>query len=136
MSYPSQAEGLVNSTITLLFMKIYNLFFIVTKGSKCFHVKERKTERLRDKRFGRRDATCSGFWTWIAWQRVQVINWFLNSEFSFSLMCCHATVKELRLHSYLSIARGKLVGFIPFPMLNTNNLVLDLNSCSRLHLQR
>ena len=41
----------------------------------------------------------------------------LNSEFSFSENGCHTKVKELNLPYYLHIARGRLVGFIPFPRI-------------------
>ena len=38
----------------------------------------------------------------------------LNSEFSFFRTGCHIQVKEPYLHYYLSIAGGRIVGFIPF----------------------
>ena len=39
----------------------------------------------------------------------------LNSEFSFSLTSCLTKAEEPRLPYYLSIAVGRIVGFIPFP---------------------
>ena len=39
----------------------------------------------------------------------------LNSEFSFSLTGCLNKAKESSLPYYLSVAGGRIVGFIPFP---------------------
>ena len=39
----------------------------------------------------------------------------LNSEFSFSLTSCLSKAEELSLSYYLPIARGRIIGFIPFP---------------------
>ena len=39
----------------------------------------------------------------------------LNSEFSFSWTSCLTKVEELSLPYYLSIAGGRIIGFIPFP---------------------
>ena len=39
----------------------------------------------------------------------------LNSEFSFSLTSCLTKAEEPSLPYYLPIARGRIIGFIPFP---------------------
>ena len=39
----------------------------------------------------------------------------LNSEFSFSLTSCLTKAEESSLPYYLPIARGRIIGFIPFP---------------------
>ena len=39
----------------------------------------------------------------------------LNSEFSFSLTSCLTKAEERSLPYYLPIARGRIIGFIPFP---------------------
>ena len=39
----------------------------------------------------------------------------LNSEFSFSLAGCLNKARELSLPYYLTIAGGRIIGFIPFP---------------------
>ena len=39
----------------------------------------------------------------------------LNSEFSFSKTSCLAKAEEPSLPYYLPIARGRIIGFIPFP---------------------
>ena len=39
----------------------------------------------------------------------------LNSEFSISWTSCLTKAEELSLSYYLSIARGRIIGFIPFP---------------------
>ena len=39
----------------------------------------------------------------------------LNSEFSFSQSSCPTKVKEHCLPCYFSIARGRIIGFTPFP---------------------
>ena len=39
----------------------------------------------------------------------------LNSEFSFSEISCHFLIYEPTTPNYLPIARGTIVGFIPFP---------------------
>ena len=39
----------------------------------------------------------------------------LNSEFSFSSTSCPTKAKELSLSYYLPIARGRIIGVIPFP---------------------
>ena len=41
----------------------------------------------------------------------------LNSEFSFSLTSCLTKAEEHNLSYYLPIAGGRIIGFIPFPML-------------------
>ena len=38
-----------------------------------------------------------------------------NSEFSFSLTSCLTKAEEPSLPYYLSIAGGRIIGFIPFP---------------------
>ena len=47
---------------------------------------------------------------------LQVYNW-LNPEFPFSYTGTHFKVKELSLSHYLSIARERIVGSIPFPIV-------------------
>ena len=39
----------------------------------------------------------------------------LNSEFSFSKTSCLSKAEEPSLSYYLPIARGRIIGFIPFP---------------------
>ena len=39
----------------------------------------------------------------------------LNSEFSFSYTSCLTKAEEPSLPYYLSIAGGRIIGFIPFP---------------------
>ena len=39
----------------------------------------------------------------------------LNSEFSFSKTSCRTKAEEPSLPNYLPIARGRIIGFIPFP---------------------
>ena len=51
----------------------------------------------------------------------------LNSKFSFSYTCCLTKTKELSLSYYLPLARGRIIRFIPF------SLVQDLNLCRRVH---
>ena len=41
----------------------------------------------------------------------------LNSEFSFSYNCYLTMSKELNLPYYLPIAGGRIIGFIPFPLV-------------------
>ena len=39
----------------------------------------------------------------------------MNSEFSFSLTSCLIKAEEISLPYYLPIAKGRIIGFIPFP---------------------
>ena len=62
----------------------------------------------------------------------------LSSEFYFSSTVCISKAKEHSLSSYLSIARGRIIGFIPFVKVSvqcwyTISLVQDLNSYHRVH---
>ena len=41
----------------------------------------------------------------------------LNSEFSFSSTSCLTKAEETNLPNYLPIAGGRIIGFIPFPMV-------------------
>ena len=41
----------------------------------------------------------------------------MNSEFSFSMVSCYASVKEPYWPFYLIIALGRFVGFIIFPRI-------------------
>ena len=41
----------------------------------------------------------------------------MNSEFSFSLTSCLSKAEEPILPYYLSIAGGRIIGFIPFPRI-------------------
>ena len=41
----------------------------------------------------------------------------LNSEFSFSKTSCLTKAEEPSLSNYLPIAGGRIIGFIPFPMV-------------------
>ena len=55
---------------------------------------------------------------WVEWETKAICKQSLtglNSEFAFSLTGCQTKVKEPSLPYYLSIAGGRVIGFIPFP---------------------
>ena len=50
----------------------------------------------------------AGYDTWSIFKRSL-------TEFSFSQICCLTKAEEPSLSYYLSIAGGRIIGFIPFP---------------------
>ena len=54
---------------------------------------------------------------WIRCDTRSTVKWSktsLNSGFSFSLIGCRTKAKEISLPNYLTIARGRTDGFMPF----------------------
>ena len=52
------------------------------------------------------------------YDKMSIFKWGLiglNSEFSFSKTCCLTKPEEPTLSYYLPFARGRIIGYIPFP---------------------
>ena len=62
----------------------------------------------------------------------------LNLEFSFSQTSCLTKAEETSLSYYLTIAGGRIIGFIPFPRLLVpcEMQSVSLNSSRRVHFLR
>ena len=57
------------------------------------------------------------------WQNVDFKLEYLNSEFFFAYNGCHAKFKEPKLPYYLSIAGGRIMGFIHFPLCEIQRIL-------------